>query len=134
VAADVWSAPSFQQLRVEALECERWNRLHPAEPPRSPFVTRALEDAEGPIVAVSDFMKAVPDQIARFVREPFVSLGTDGFGRSGTREDLRSFFEVDAKHITAAALHALALAGEIKPEVARDAAVAAGGSERPSGA
>jgi len=124
VAADVWSATSYQQLRNEALECERWNRLHPTDPARVPYVSQILED--GPVVAVSDFLKAVPDQIARWVPGPFVSLGTDGFGRSDTREDLRSHFEVDSSHVTAAALHALALAGEMKPEPARDALEAAG--------
>jgi pyruvate dehydrogenase E1 component len=129
VTADVWSATSYQQLRRDALECERWNRLNPTEHPRTPYVTEMLEEAEGPIVAVSDFMKAVPDQIARWVREPLVSLGTDGFGRSDTRKDLRRYFEIDVPHITAAALHALALAGEIKPEKARDALQEAGLSD-----
>jgi pyruvate dehydrogenase E1 component len=127
VAADVWSATSYQQLREEALDCERHNRRHPTEAPRTPYVTSVLEDAEGPVVAVSDFTKAVPDQIARWVREPFVSLGTDGFGRSDTREDLRRYFEIDAPHVVAAALHALALAGEIKPEQALRAAEATDG-------
>ncbi|HYZ93459.1 MAG TPA: pyruvate dehydrogenase (acetyl-transferring), homodimeric type [Actinomycetota bacterium] len=126
VAADVWSATSYQQLRNEALACERWNRLHPADRPRVPYVSEALDEAEGPVVAVSDFMKSVPDQISRWVREPFVSLGTDGFGRSDTRKDLRRHFEIDAGHITASSLHALALAGEMKPEKARDAIEAAG--------
>ncbi len=126
VAADVWSATSYQQLRNDALTCERWNRLHPAERSRVPYVSDVLEDAEGPVVAVSDFMKSVPDQISRWVREPYVSLGTDGFGRSDTREDLRKHFEIDAAHITAAALHALALAGEIKPEKAKEAIESAG--------
>jgi pyruvate dehydrogenase E1 component len=126
VAADIWSATSYQQLRNEALDCERWNRLHPAERPRVPYVSDVLEEADGPVVAVSDFMKAVPDQIARWVREPYVSLGTDGFGRSDTREDLRRHFEIDAGHITAAALHALALTGDMKPEKAREALESAG--------
>jgi predicted membrane GTPase involved in stress response len=90
------------------------------------YVTEVLEDGEGPVVAVSDFIKAVPDQVARWVREPFVSLGTDGFGRSDTRSDLRRFFEIDAAHITAAALHALALAGDVKHEQVKDALEAAG--------
>jgi len=124
VAADLWSATSYQQLRNEALECERWNRLHPTEPARVPYVGQMLE--EGPVVAVSDYVKAVPDEIARWVPGPYVSLGTDGFGRSDTREDLRAHFEIDTPHITAAALHALALAGEMKPERAREALEAAG--------
>ncbi len=125
VNADVWSATSYQQLREDALACEHWNRHHPTEAQRAPYVTTALEDAEGPIVAVSDYTKAVPDQIARWVREPYVCLGTDGYGRSGTREDLRRYFEIDTPHVVAAALHALALAGEIKPERALQAAEAA---------
>ncbi len=126
VAADIWCATSYQQLRNEALDCERWNRLHPTEPARVPYVSRVLEEADGPIVAVSDYMRSVPDQVARWIPEPYVSLGTDGFGRSDTRTDLRRHFEIDAGHITAAALHALALSGEMKPETARDALEAAG--------
>jgi pyruvate dehydrogenase E1 component len=121
VAADVWSATSYQQLRSEALEIERWNRLHPGEAKRTPFVTRSLEGADGPVVAVSDSMKAVPDQVARWVPQPFVPLGTDGFGRSDTRAALRRFFEVDAEHVAVAALSALADLGEVKPEAVREA-------------
>ena len=78
VGAELWSATSYTKLRSEALSVDRWNRFHPEEPPRSPFVTRSLSDAGGPIVAVSDFMKMVPDQIARYVPGAFVVLGTDG--------------------------------------------------------
>jgi pyruvate dehydrogenase E1 component len=126
VTADVWSATSYQQLRVDALECERWNRLHPGDPRREPFVTETLAKAEGPIVAVSDSMRAVPDQIARWVHQPYVSLGTDGFGRSDTREALRRHFEVDGEHIAVAALSALADMGEVKPETVADAIAAFG--------
>jgi pyruvate dehydrogenase E1 component len=121
VAADVWSATSYQQLRVDALEVERYNRLHPGEAPRQAYVVDCLESAEGPVVAVSDFIKAVPDQIARWVPAPFVSLGTDGFGRSDSREALRRFFEVDAEHIVVATLAALARSGDIKPEEVTEA-------------
>jgi pyruvate dehydrogenase E1 component len=121
VSADVWSATSYQQLRVEGLETERWNRLHPEEARRQAFVTRSLEAAEGPIVAVSDFMKAVPDQIARWVPAPFVPLGTDGFGRSDDRPALRRHFEIDPEHIAVATLAALAEFGDLKPEVVSDA-------------
>jgi len=121
VAADVWSAPSYQQLRMDALETERWNRLHPGEAKRTPYVIRVLNGAEGPIVAVTDSMKAIPDQIARWVPQPFVPLGTDGFGRSDTREALRRFFEVDAEHTVVATLSALADLGEIKPEAVAEA-------------
>jgi pyruvate dehydrogenase E1 component len=116
VAADVWSATSYQQLRSEALEVERWNRLHPGEARRTPFVTKSLEGVEGPVIAVSDHMKAVPDQVARWVPQPFLPLGTDGFGRSDTRQALRRFFEVDVEHVVVAALSALADLGEVKPE------------------
>jgi pyruvate dehydrogenase E1 component len=121
VSADVWSATSFQRLRVDALEAERWNRLHPGQAPRVPFVTRQLEPTDGPVVAVTDSMKAVSDQISRWVPGPFVSLGTDGFGRSDTREALRRFFEVDAEHTVVAVLSELARMGEVKPEAVADA-------------
>jgi len=109
VAAEVWSATSYKSLREEALEVERANRLDPTTPSRVPRVTSLLAESSGPIVAVTDFMKLVPDQIARFVPEgrPYVSLGTDGFGLSDTREALRRHFEVDAEAIVAATLHAL---------------------------
>jgi pyruvate dehydrogenase E1 component len=113
VAADVWSATSYPQLRNEALAVERWNRLHPDEPQRVPYVTRALSAGAGPVVASCDFMKAVPDMIGRWVGRPFVPLGTDGFGRSDTREALRRHFEVDAEHIVVATLSALAQQGQV---------------------
>ncbi len=116
VAADVWSATSYKLLRQEALSVERWNRLNPEEPARVPYVVQALEGTEGPVIAVSDWMKAVPDQIARWIPGPYLSLGTDGFGRSDTRENLRRYFEIDAEHIVVAALAALAQSGEVKPE------------------
>jgi len=121
VSASVWSATSYQQLRGDALETERWNRLHPGEAHREPYVVRTLNGSEGPVVAVSDSMKAVPDQIARWVRQPYLSLGTDGWGRSDTREALRRFFEVDAGHIVVAVLAALAQMGEVKPETVGEA-------------
>ena len=121
VAADVWSAPSYQQLRVDALEVERWNRLHPGSERRRPYVTGVLDGKEGPVIAVSDSIKAVPDQIARWVPQPFVPLGTDGFGRSDSREALRRHFEVDPQHIVVATLAALAEFGDYKPEKVADA-------------
>ena len=99
VAADVWSATSYQQLRNDALSVERWNRLHPTERPRRPFIADVLDGVDGPVVAVTDFVKAVPDEIARWVPQPFVPLGTDGFGLSDARGPLRRYFEVDAAHI-----------------------------------
>ncbi|CAN5775076.1 pyruvate dehydrogenase (acetyl-transferring), homodimeric type [soil metagenome] len=116
VASDVWSVTSFKKLREDALETERWNRLHPEEAPRLSFLQRSLNGAEGPLVAATDWMRAVPDQISRWVPGPYLSLGTDGFGRSDTRENLRRYFEVDAEHIVVAALSALASAGDLKPE------------------
>jgi pyruvate dehydrogenase E1 component len=121
VAADVWSATSYQQLRAEALESERWNRLHPEEAPRQPYVVDCLEPHDGPVIAATDFMKSVPDQIGRWVPSEFVPLGTDGFGRSDGREALRRFFEVDAEHIVVATLAALAKSGDVKPEEVSDA-------------
>jgi pyruvate dehydrogenase E1 component len=113
VGADVWSAPSYQQLRSDALEAERWNRLHPEEARKQPYVSRVLESVEGPVIAASDSIKAVPDQVARWVPAPFVPLGTDGFGRSDTREALRRHFEVDAESIVATTLAALAVSDAI---------------------
>jgi pyruvate dehydrogenase E1 component len=121
VAVELWSATSYKALREEALEVERYNRLHPSEPPRAPYVTEALSNAEGPVVAVTDFMKAVPDQVARWVPAPFSSLGTDGFGRSDTREALRRYFETDAAHVVVAALDGLRQVGEGKAEEVEDA-------------
>jgi pyruvate dehydrogenase E1 component len=120
VAADVWSATSYTLLRREALDCERFNREHPEETPRVPLVTRILREAEGPVIATSDWLKAVPDQIARWVPGRFHSLGTDGFGRSDTREALRRHFRIDAENVVAAALAQLAAVGRIpRRDVAR---------------
>ncbi|HXU32607.1 MAG TPA: pyruvate dehydrogenase (acetyl-transferring), homodimeric type, partial [Thermoanaerobaculia bacterium] len=113
VAADVWSATSYKELRREALEAERWSMLHPDQPARKPYVVSLLENEPGPIVAVSDYMRIVPDQIARWLPGRFFALGTDGFGRSDTREALRRFFEVDAESVAVAALAQLALRGEV---------------------
>jgi pyruvate dehydrogenase E1 component len=101
IAAELWSATSYKALREEALEVERWNLLHPDEEPRVPLVTRLLAGSDVPTVAVSDFMKMVPDQVSRWVPGPYVILGTDGFGRSDSREALRRFFEVDTGHVVA---------------------------------
>ncbi len=122
VAAELFSATSYKRLREQALSTERWNRLHPDQPARTPRVTEILE-GDGPVIAVTDFIKAVPDQIARWVpsHRSFTPLGTDGFGRSDTREALRRHFEIDAPHVVVATLSALAAAGEVKPEVAKGA-------------
>jgi pyruvate dehydrogenase E1 component len=122
VRASLWSATSYKALREEALSVERWNRLHPLEEPRAAVVTQLLEQSSGPIIAVTDFVKAVPDQVHRFVPEgrSFVPLGTDGFGRSDTREALRRFFETDAAHVQVAVLSALAREGVVEGSVVAD--------------
>jgi pyruvate dehydrogenase E1 component len=121
VRADVWSATSYKTLREEALDCERWNRLHPTELPRVPYVAEQLDEHGGPVVAVTDYLTLVPDQIARFVPAPFTALGTDGYGLSDTRAALRRHFEVDASHIVVTALHQLARAQVIDARVVDDA-------------
>jgi pyruvate dehydrogenase E1 component len=122
VRVELWSATSYKALREEALSTERWNRLHPLDTPAVPLVTQRLATSSGPIVAVTDFMKAVPDQIAPFIPEgrTFTTLGTDGFGRSDTREALRRFFETDAAHVEVAVLAALARAGAVDASVVAD--------------
>jgi pyruvate dehydrogenase E1 component len=114
VSADVWSVTSYKCLRQDAIEASRWNMLHPEEKPRKPWVTGLFEGAKGPVVAASDYVRALPDMVAPFVPGGVTSLGTDGFGRSETREGLRRFFEVDAESITVATLHALCRRGEIE--------------------
>jgi pyruvate dehydrogenase E1 component len=110
----VYSAPSFPLLRRDALETERWNRLHPdARTPRIPYVSRILPHEGGPIIAATDWMKALPDMVARWLPPHFLPLGTDGFGRSDTRENLRALFEIDPPHIAAATLGELARCGAI---------------------
>ncbi len=122
VGVELWSATSYKALRDEALATERANRLHPGQEQRLPLVRRLLAESAGPIVAVTDFMKVVPEQIARFVPDRlFVPLGTDGMGRSDTREALRRFFEVDTGHVVVAVLAALAEQGEVKSEVVAEA-------------
>jgi pyruvate dehydrogenase E1 component len=123
VAADVWSCPSFTELRRDGLDAERWNLLHPTETPRKSYVESRLEKTEGPVVAATDYMKAFADQIRPFVPKgrAFRVLGTDGFGRSDTRDRLRYFFEVSRQFVTVAALKALADDGAIKPTVVAEA-------------
>ena len=123
VAAELWSATSYKRLREDALAVERVNRLHPSRPAEVPLVTRLLAESQGPICAVTDFMAMVPDQIARFAPagRPFHPLGTDGMGRSDTREALRRFFEVDTGHVVATVLYGLAETGAIDVAVVDDA-------------
>jgi pyruvate dehydrogenase E1 component len=121
VQSDVWSVTSYNQLRRDALSIERWNRLHPDQPERRPHILAALEGAEGPIIAASDYMKVVPDQLAPWLPGRLVTLGTDGFGRSDNREHLRRHFEVNAESIAAAALSRLARDGKFDPAAAQKA-------------
>ena len=121
VAADVWSVTSYTELRREALDADRWNMLHPDQPPRTSYVATCLADAPEVVVAATDYMKSLPDLIAKWVPGRLVALGTDGFGRSDTRAALRDFFEVDARFVTLATLHALASEGRIDPELVSEA-------------
>jgi len=117
VGADVFSITSFSELRREALECERWNMLHPTEEARAPYVQTLLANREGPVVAATDYVRNVPDQIRSWVHAPYVTLGTDGYGRSDARAELRWHFEVDRNFIALAALKALADQGRIGLDV-----------------
>jgi pyruvate dehydrogenase E1 component len=121
VAADVWSVTSYTELYRDGHAAERWNRLHPSEAPRVPYVTECLGDAEGVLVAASDYVKALPDAIDRWMPRRLTSLGTDGFGRSEGRGALRDFFEVDARFITLATLAALFRDKKIEAGVLRQA-------------
>ncbi len=121
VAADVWSATSWTELRRDALACDEWNLLHPEAEQRTPYVTSALADAPGPVLAVSDWMRAVPDQIAQWVPNDYTSLGADGFGFADTRGAARRFFHIDAQSIVLGVLTQLARRGEIKHEALAEA-------------
>jgi pyruvate dehydrogenase E1 component len=121
IVAEVYSAPSFPELRRDALIVDRWNRLHPAGKPKVPYVATVLGAKGGPIVAATDWMKALPDLVRPWIDAPFVTLGTDGFGRSDTREALRAYFEIDAPNIAAAAVAALAKSGDLTPAAAAKA-------------
>jgi pyruvate dehydrogenase E1 component len=113
----VYSVTSYQMLRRDAMECERYNRLHPDAEGKQAYVQKVLGDTRGPVIATSDYMRAVPEQIAPYLHDAkggrLLALGTDGFGRSETRKALRRFFEIDAEHVALAALHALAGRGEL---------------------
>jgi pyruvate dehydrogenase E1 component len=121
VEADLWSCPSFTELARDGQQCERWNRLHPTETQKQAHVSHCLSDSSIPVIAATDYTRAFAEQIRAYVKAPYTVLGTDGFGRSDTRENLRSFFEVDRYHVTIAALKALADSGQFdlaKVEVA----------------
>jgi pyruvate dehydrogenase E1 component len=121
IPVDVWSVTSYNELRRDGLETERWNRLHPTQKERRPYLVDAVGDAPGPIIAASDYMKTLPDALTPWLGSRLVALGTDGFGRSDNREHLRRHFEVDAESIVAATLSKLAREGVIKPKVAEKA-------------
>ncbi|MGE4618886.1 MAG: pyruvate dehydrogenase (acetyl-transferring), homodimeric type, partial [Planctomycetota bacterium] len=121
VRAEVWSATSYTELRRQALEVERWNLLHPGSVPRRPRVSELLDDRDDPIIAVTDYMRELPDMVRPWVTAPWISLGTDGFGRSDTREELRRFFETDSAAIEIAALAALAQQKKIDPKIVQSA-------------
>ncbi len=121
VGVELWSATSYKRLREQALEIERWNRFHPGAEPRTPLVTSLLSDTPGPVIAVSDYIRAVPEQIARFVPARFSVLGTDGYGRSDDRDALRSFFETDTPNVVISVLTELAHEGTIGRQVLVDA-------------
>jgi len=112
VAADVWSVTSFNELRRDGIDCERWNTLHPEAKPRVNYVEQCL-DADTPVIAATDYIRAYADQIRPYIKAPYKTLGTDGFGRSDTRKKLRHFFEVDRFYVAVTALKALADAGKV---------------------
>jgi len=111
VAADVWSVTSYKNLYTDGIEVERWNRLHPDETPRVPYITQCLDGEQGVLVAASDYLKVLPSMISKWAPRRLATLGTDGFGRSECRESLREFFEVDSRFIVIATLHELAQDG-----------------------
>jgi pyruvate dehydrogenase E1 component len=121
VAAEVYSATSFQQLRRDADAAERWNRMHPEQKPRIPYVSQVLGTDGGPIIVATDWMRQLPDLVTRWLPEPYLVLGTDGFGRSDTREALRDYFGIDAAHIAATALSGLARTGSFDPKAVAEA-------------
>ena len=121
VAADTWSVTSWNELARDAVDAEHWNLLHPSEDGRVPYVSDKLKDAKGPFIAVSDYMRAVPNQIAKWIPGDFHALGTDGFGFADTRPAARRFFHVDAQSVVVQALQALADRGEVKRETVQEA-------------
>jgi pyruvate dehydrogenase E1 component len=123
VAADVWSVTSYKCLYTDGIETDRWNRLHPAEKPHVPYVSRCLEGAEGVLVAATDYLKTLPNMIGKWLPRRLASLGTDGFGRSESRQALREFFEVDSRFIALATLHELQQEGLIEKCVVEKAIV-----------
>ena len=121
VSADVWSATSFNELRRDMDDCERWNRLNPGQKARSCYVAECLSEKKGPVIAATDYVRLYADQIRAAVPGKYHVLGTDGYGRSDTRQALRSFFEVDRAHIVVAALQSLADNGQLPDKIVSEA-------------
>ena len=121
IEADIWSMTSVNQLRRDGLQCERWNRLNPEQPQRKPYVTRQLENATGPVICATDYIQSYGDQIRPFIKQPYTVLGTDGFGRSDTRAQLRKHFEVDRYFVVIATLRSLFDEGAIELSVLKAA-------------
>ena len=123
VAADVWSVTSYKTLRTRTLEAERWNMWHPEDPPQTSYLHKTAQAFDGPCVAVSDYVRLVSQQIAPWIPGGLLALGTDGFGRSDTRQALRRFFEIDAEHLAVATLYALhQQGGKVSAQTVRQAA------------
>ena len=114
VAADIWSVPSFNELGRDGVAVQRWNMLHPQAEPRISYVSQCLAGRQGPVIAATDYIRAYAEQIRPYIEQPYLVLGTDGFGRSDMRRRLRAFFEVDRHYVVVAALKALVDAGEIE--------------------
>src|SRR5204863_1783929 len=121
VGADIWSVTSYGELYRDGHAAERWNMLHPGAKPRIPYVTECLKEAPGVLIAASDYVKALPDSIDRWLPRPLLALGTDGFGRSESRASLREFFEVDYRYVIVATLAALARDGKLASSVVEQA-------------
>jgi pyruvate dehydrogenase E1 component len=117
IAADIFSVTSYKELFNDASQAERWNMLNPGKKEKVPYINTVLKDSKGVFVAASDYVKALPDTVSRWIPGTFVTLGTDGFGRSDGRSQLRNFFEVDERYIVLAALNALVKDGKIKADV-----------------
>jgi len=121
VSADIWGVPSFNLLRRDGAETTRWNGMHPTETPKVPYITQVLDGAEGPFVVATDYIRDYPERVRQYIPGSYHVLGTDGFGRSDTREKLRRFFEVDKEHVVVEALRSLVDAGKLKPTVILEA-------------
>jgi pyruvate dehydrogenase E1 component len=133
VISDIWSVTSFSELRRDGIDCERWNMLHPEEQPRFSHIEQCMADRDGPVIAATDYMRAMADQVRGFLPNHYKVLGTDGFGRSDTRKNLRQFFEVDRYYVAVAALKALADEGTIDAsEVSRAIALYNINPEKPN--